>query len=412
MSTIAPSILPGAGALPGATPADVQVAGKTSAQQSYTPLWLVGTGSSQSLFQSLGIRTPNTTGDIAALLAQVTLNLELSDGEGRKDNALASLASLASALSAFGLDAMREVAENQRVGTEASGGTLKDIREKSAPLISDRNAENTKIADFKGKIATLTTQLQNPNLTPAERTQLQGQLTTAQTGLNAALTKREGIDIKLANVLIDGLEQQISDAEASLKRLKPGSEEAGEASALLASLTSQLGTAEARLTAFVNGPRTEATRTAFSNSTIAALDGVATALASRLDNDEKTYLKTTKDLEELTFQATASAANALAAYRADRVQQDVDDTGQNKGFEQIFGSVTERTRDAGDKVTAAMETLRKRLGDLADDSRSRSIERSALALLGTLATVVGAMSDTDHTVPTAPVVANRFRLDI
>ncbi|MGQ3278500.1 MAG: hypothetical protein ACT6WE_18355, partial [Shinella sp.] len=303
MSTIAPSILPGSGALPGAAPADVQIAGKTDAQQSYTPLWLVGTGSSQGLFQSLGIRTPNPIGDIAALLSQVTLNLELSDGEGRKDNALAGLASLASALSAFGLDAMRETAENQRTGKETSSGTLKDLRDKSAPLISERNAENTKIADFKGKIATLTTQLQNPNLTPAERTQLQGQLTTAQTGLNAALTKREGIDIKLANVLIDSLDQQISDVEASLKRLKPGSDEAGEASALLASLTSQLGTAETRLTAFVNGPRTEATRTAFSNSTIAALNSATTALASRLDKDEKSYLKTTKDLEELTFQA-------------------------------------------------------------------------------------------------------------
>ncbi|MGQ3211764.1 MAG: hypothetical protein ACT6U0_11525 [Shinella sp.] len=412
MSTIAPSILPGSGALPGAAPADVQIAGKTDAQQSYTPLWLVGTGSSQGLFQSLGIRTPNPIGDIAALLSQVTLNLELSDGEGRKDNALAGLASLASALSAFGLDAMRETAENQRTGKETSSGTLKDLRDKSAPLISERNAENTKIADFKGKIATLTTQLQNPNLTPAERTQLQGQLTTAQTGLNAALTKREGIDIKLANVLIDSLDQQISDVEASLKRLKPGSDEAGEASALLASLTSQLGTAETRLTAFVNGPRTEATRTAFSNSTIAALNSATTALASRLDKDEKSYLKTTKDLEELTFQATASAANALAAYRSGRLQQDVDDTDQNKGFEQIFGSVSERTREAGSKITATMETLRKRLGDLQDDSRSRTIEQSAQALLATLATVVGAMSDADQTVPTAPVVANRFRLDI
>lgn len=412
MSTIAPSILPTPGALAGATSADVQISGKANVQQSYTPLSLVGSGSNQSLFQSLGIRTPNAAGDIATLLSQVTLNLELSDGEGRKDNALAGLASLASALAAFGLDAMRAVAENQRVDKETSSSTLKGIRDKSTPLTAQRNTENANIANFKGQVTDLTKQLQNPDLTPAQRTQLQAQLNTAQTGLNTALTKREVIDIKLANVLIDGLDQQITDVEASLKRLKPGSDEAAAASALFASLSTQLSTAESRLTTFVNGPRTEATRTAFSNSTIAALESSTNALAARLDTGEKSYVKTMEGLEQLTFQATASAASALASYRADRLQQDVEDTGQNQGSEQIFGSVIKQMRDAEDGNNAVLENLRKRLDDLKDDGRSRTIEQSALTLLGTLATIVSAMSDADHTVPTAPVSANRFRLDI
>src|SRR5690606_12207261 len=106
MSTIAPSPPPAPGLLPGAAPADAPVLSASKAPAAYTPLWLVGSGSSQGLFQSLGIRMPIATSYIATLLSQVSLNLELSDGEGRKDNALAGLAGLAAALSAFGLDAM------------------------------------------------------------------------------------------------------------------------------------------------------------------------------------------------------------------------------------------------------------------------------------------------------------------
>lgn len=412
MSTIAPSPLPAPGLLPGAAPADAPAPSASKAPAAYTPLWLVGTGSSQGLFQSLGIRMPNATSDVATLLSQVSLNLELSDGEGRKDNALAGLAGLAAALSAFGLDAMRNTAENQRVETETATGTLKEVREKSAPLITARDAENVKIADFKAQITNLETQLQNPNLTPAERTQIQGQLTTARAGLETALTKREGIDIKLANVLIDSLEQQIVDVQASLKRLKPGSDEADDASDLFASLSSQLSVAETRLASFVNGPKTEAARTSFSNTTIAALNANTNALATRLVSNEATYFQTKKELEELTFHATASAANTIAAYRTDRQQQDVDETGLDKGFEQIFAALTRQMLDKSDKTSAVSADLRARLNDLKDDHRSRSIQQSALMLLGTLATVVGSMSDADQSIPSALTIANRFRVDI
>ncbi|WP_378941129.1 hypothetical protein [Mesorhizobium sp. ANAO-SY3R2] len=411
MSTIVPSLQPASGQLPGA----VQPAAETIApatQQSYTPLWLIGSTTSQNAFQHLGIRTPNAPGDIAALLSRVSLTLELTMEEGRKQNTLASLASLAAALSAFGLEAKREAAENEREARDTSAKSLADVREKTDPLVSARNTENARIDTFKGQISQLEARLADPTVVGAERTQLQAQLSTARDGLSTALASRETIDIKLANARIESLEQQVSDAEAMLKKMKPGSSKAEEQEALLASLRNQLAAAQSQRSTFIDGPKTEAIRNSFSNSNAAALQSATSALATRVDQHKQSFATEIRELEEMTLQAAAVAANLTAAYQANRQQQDVDEAGHDKAIDQIFESLTRELGVVGEKANAALEATRLRLADLKDEHRSRNIAQSALALLGALATIVGVMSGIDTDAPTVPTVANRFRIDI
>ena len=411
MSTIAPSLHPAPGQLPGPLQASVEPT-PTATQQNFTPLWLVRDPASQNSFQSLGMRMPNAPGDIAALLSQVSLNLELTVEEGRKNSTIAGLASLAAALSAFGLEAKREAAENLRETRDRAGETLAEVREKSAPLLSAQAAENAKIDAAKTQIAQLEARLSDPKVVGAERAQLQAQLNAARTGLDTALASREAIDIKLANVRIDSLDRQVEDVTAMLSKMEPGSEEADQAQALLTALSRQRDAAENQLEAFKSGPKTEAARNAFSHSNSAALNSATAALATRLDQYTASFATAIDDLEELTLQAMAVAANATAAYQVERQQQGIDDAGHDAAVDRMFESLIKDLKEVGDRTNAALDTTLQRLDDLQDGHRSRNIQQSALALLGALATIISAISGVDLDVPVVPTVANRFRLEI
>src|SRR5689334_7604322 len=82
---------------------------ETTQSPSYTPLWMVNDSIGSNAFEMLGMRLPKASGDIATILTQISLTLELSIDESEKNKALSGFAKLASALGAYGVNSLREM---------------------------------------------------------------------------------------------------------------------------------------------------------------------------------------------------------------------------------------------------------------------------------------------------------------
>ncbi|MBC8130157.1 MAG: hypothetical protein H7Y08_07520 [Rhizobiaceae bacterium] len=125
----------------------------------YKPLWLAATPGSSNSFELLGLRSPRAMGDLAAMLAEVSLSLEKSIDENRKNTAVSRLAVFAGLLNQFnigGAEAQvnrKEDAKNEatqtRDGFAATVGGLNAERGTSSINSAARDSANVRLQEAR-----------------------------------------------------------------------------------------------------------------------------------------------------------------------------------------------------------------------------------------------------------------------
>lgn len=415
MSTIT-SVNPSSSGIAADAPTPIAKAEQASDSQ-YTPLWLVGTGDSRQAFELLGIRMPNANGDIAAMLAEVSLNLEKSIDESRKKRAISDFANLAAALAGAGLSSARADVEKTTNAVNGARSTLDETKARMEPLEEQRNAQNARIDAYRDEIDSLETALADPNLNPGARAGLQDQLADAKAGLSDAMQAREAIDIQLANVRIDGLDSQVANLEDRLAAAEPDSDEADAIQAQLDAARADAADARAELEAFEQGPKTDSARNDFSKHNIEALHETVKNFEDRLAGYEEALASALENLQTVMYFAIGMAASFAAAFQNEQAGQADDDGIRDQGVERAFERIAENLDEASEMALALVKRL-----DRADDARISDLRREqhiqtlARGIVDMLSDLVSTLSQLDTAQLPAgfvpPTAANRVRLDI
>jgi hypothetical protein len=413
MSSTIPSSLPGVSAFNAPAPAEAPAAAEAPKTQNYTPLWLVESGGTGTSFQMLGIRLPNANGDLAALLAEVSLTLEQNVEENQTNRAKASLASLAGALSGFARETLQAELTRKTQALADTKATQADFKARTQGPLASQAAKTEEIAGLRQDIAGTEEALENPDLSDDERTALEDQLDGYRTALADAYSSREAVDVSLAESRIVTLGREVDDLQAQFDRAPAGSGEATTIGTQLASKKSELQDARSDLDGFRNGAKTEAARDAFSAKVRSDVSGTGTDLQAAADAHQAGVNATQSAVQGLASLTLLVAASAQSQFAADRNDDDTVDGLRDQGIEKAFEQIVEGLDDAAAR-------LAERLNRTADTDAARSDRSVAGKALGLLASVADllAVLDGQSASPKAPMpvppdtVANRIRVGV
>lgn len=387
---------------------------------SYTPLWMVNDSIGSNAFEMLGMRLPKASGDIAALLAQISLTLELSIDESEKNKALSGFAKLASALGAYGVNSLREMIGRNEQGAADTAERLLDYQTASAGLVSDRNGlnttignYNTQISNLEGQLAGLQTDLSKAK--DADKPAIQAQidivtasLSTANTGRNAALTSRKAVEISLAELKIETLGAQITDLQAQLALAPAGSEEATTLTSLISNLNGKLSTMQDHLSDLKTKTYTEASGNSHFATTDSNFTGGFSSVQSTLGQLVSAGLTA---LESVAAMALAIAAQAAASFNASSSTAAGVEGQRDIAVEGSFDNISDELQAAGQRLTNMLINL-----DKSSEARADRIEDIARGLLAAISDIVEALEGLDAIAagspPAGQTVGNRLRLGV
>lgn len=380
---------------------------QTPSGQGGQPLYLGMDGFSTLAADVLGIRLPGTDGDIAALIAEASLNLEKSVDESRKSRAIAGLSGLSAALSTSGLQKVYDEWQNRRKTLNDAKATLNDVNGQLAPLKSTLDAQNARIDDDRARISNLQKALQDPNLSDSERASLQVQLTAAQSSLADDLAARKTTDVALANLRIAFLGAQIQDLQAQLSRAEPGSSDAAAIQDQIDALTSEKSQAETDLSAFQSGPQDDATLTAFSEVNLAALEKDIADFTKKVSDYQKAYDAQSALLDSTTMTTMTAAASAAAEFTR---QQDADTTAdavRDQAIGRAFEGIAAQARAASAAQVKTFKVRNEHDQDIVDSSIEDRVQKAAAALLGLVGDLLSTLSQLSGTqLPAVQIAAS------
>lgn len=386
--------------------------------QSYTPLWMVNDSVGGNAFEMLGMRLPKASGDVAALLAEISLTLELSIDEAEKNKALSGLARFAAALGGYGVKALREMVIRTEGAVEGAATRRAEYDEASADLVSQRDALNTRIGNYNAQISSLEGQLsaletQLSKAKDADKPAIQAQINAVNATLsgvraarNEALAERKAVEIALAELKIATLEAQVADLEAQLAQAPEDTEEAAELGNLIDDVNSKLGAMRGRLDDLRSEPYTESS----GNSRHNAIETNFNAGFNRVQATLGEMLKAGYvALEELGALALAVAAQTAASLNAEKSAGS--EAHRELGVERSFEEIADELQAASQRLTKALINADKR-----DDAKLDRIEEIARGLLAAISDIVQALEGLGDTLPSAPPagrsVGNRLRLEV
>jgi TolA-binding protein len=411
---------------------NVQAPAAEETKQSYTPLWMVNDSIGSNAFEMLGMRLPKASGDIAAILAQISLTLELSIGESDKNKALSGFARMASALGAYGVNSLREMIGRNEQGVTDATERVTDYNEASASLVSDRNTLNTKIGNYNSEISTLEHDISSlqgeksaleeklKNAKDSEKPGIQAEidqktasinaktadLNTAKTNRNQALADRKAIEISLSELKIETLAAEITDLQAQLALAPEESEEATKLTALISDLNGKLSSMQGDLSHLRTDPYTESSGNSRFASTDSSFTGGFSSVKNTLGQLVSDGLTTLQNVGTMVLAIIAQAAASLnAATHAGEVGQR--EIMVERGFE-----------DISDELKAASQRLQNILlnPDRSGVTGLGRIEDIARGLLAAIADIVQALDGLDAAAGGAPpagqTVGNRLRLGV
>lgn len=403
------------------TPSGIQNAEAPAPQevaQSYTPLWMVNDSVGSNAFEMLGMRLPNASGDVAALLAQISLTLELSIDESEKNKALSGIARLASALGGYGINAIKEMVVRNEKAVEDTAARVADYGEASASLVSSRNSLNVTIANYNTQIAGLEAQLsaletQLSKAKDSEKPAIQAQiasvtasLLTARAERSQALASRKAVEISLAELKIETLGAQIADLEAQLAQAPADSDEATILTALIADLDGKLADMQDELSDLKSETYTESSGNSHYNATESKFSGGMTKAQDTLGDLLAAGYTALENLGTLALAIAAQTAASLNAANS------VGAEGQREiAVERSFDDIADELQAASQRLQSALLNA-----DRNGDASISRIEEIARGLLAAIADIVQALDGLDDTVPGAPpagrTVGNRLRLEV
>jgi len=417
--TFNPSVTP---SLPTTTPEiqNVQAPAPEATGQSYTPLWMVNDGVGSNAFEMLGMRLPRASGDIAAILAEISLTLELSIDESEKNKTLSGLARLASALSAYGVDALRETIGRNEAGLVTVTERLTAYGEASASLVGNRNNLNGAIAGYNTQISNLEGQLSDLQVAyskakDADKPAIQAQIVSVTASLNSvkasrndALRERKAVEISLAELKIETLEAQIPDLEAQLATTPEKTPEATALTTLIADLGDKLSSMRSQLSALRTEPYTESS----GNSRFASIDsnftGAFTGVQSTLGQRVSEGLT---ELADVISTVLAIAAQAASSFNTSSANAAGEQGQREAAVERSFEDIASELKAASGRLHTMLLNH-----DKASDASLDRVEDVARGLLAAISDIVQALDGLDATASGSPspglTVGNRLRLGV
>lgn len=406
-----PAIAPGGPAPAAGLPAQETKSGGPA----YAPLMLAGGGYGADAFQSLGLRRPNASGDVAALLARVAMEAEEREGENRSNRLVNSFAVLAASIASTELRDLRARVDALRDFSGAAETNLGGTTEQITPLRGELDAENVRIAELRGRMAALLAVLADPALPPEQRALvLQIYLAVVQEH-DAMMSARDGTAIELAEATIGGLDRDIAALETYLETLPSGSPERAEIAGLLSQKRAQADTARGQLADFrAASPRTHEMRDRFAAETGARADAVVADLGQRSADASQKHERETRNLGIQAADALAIAARTAAAFRQSQSGTLSQDGARDLNSEKLFELIAGGIGDADARLRQALARTDEQETGRVEDERRRRVAGLSERLLGSLSTLLSALAEIDADIvpPPAPVAGRRMRFGV
>ncbi|MDC9823027.1 hypothetical protein PRN20_04725 [Devosia sp. ZB163] len=417
--TLTPSVTP---SLPTTTPEiqNVQAPAPEATGQSYTPLWMVNDSIGSNAFEMLGMRLPRASGDIAAILAQISLTLELSIDESEKNKTLSGLAKLASALGAYGVNALRETIARNEAGLATVTERVADYGEASAGLVDDRNDLNATIASYNTQISSLEGQLSTlrddyAKAKDADKPAILAQinsvtasLDTVKASRNEALGERKAVEISIAELKIGTLEAQLADLQAQLATTPAETAEATGLAILIADVGDKLTSMRSQLSALRTDPYTESS----GNSRFASIDASFTGGFTNVQNTLGQRVSDgLTELQDIITMVLAIAAQAASSFNTSNANAAGEQGQREIAVERSFEDIASELKAASGRLHTMLLNR-----DKASDASLDRIEDVARGLLAAISDIVQALDGLDATAPGSPspglTVGNRLRLGV
>lgn len=414
MSTIGSS-LPSTVLVPSSDPAPVSAATSQAATptQSYKPQWLVPSASGSSNFDMLGLPMPKASGDLAALIAQVSLSLESTVDEGRKMSAVAKLAGLASALSPLDNTALKSDLDKKQGSEDRAKATKAALNTQATALGNERAAasgqvaqgavdlriQDERVASANREIADLRLDLAAAKPGSTEATNLQQQITSKESYRDAIQTSVSNArsDITAYTNQVANYQKQIDAEKAKTDPDKPNPEE-----------ITRLETAKSASQTNLNQTYSNL-KTAASNGLSADQATLAGTLTTKTAERAAAWTK----LANSNVVGLALAQVAASAYQASQAQDNAGKASRDTGIDLEFQDIASELKDVSARKELT-EAARDAEGDAFVDSARERAETVALALVRSVADIVAALLDVANlAVPkeTGAGERNRVRID-
>ena len=414
MSTIGSS-LPSTVLVPSSDPAPVSAATSQAATptQSYKPQWLVPSASGSSNFDMLGLPMPKASGDLAALIAQVSLSLESTVDEGRKMSAVAKLAGLASALSPLDNTALKSDLDKKQASEDRAKATKAALNTQATALGNERAAasgqvaqgavdlriQDERVASANREIADLRLDLAAAKPGSTEATNLQQQITSKESYRDAIQTSVSNTrsDITAYTNQVANYQKQIDAEKAKKDPDKPNPEE-----------ITRLETAKSASQTNLNQTYSNL-KTAASNGLSADQATLAGTLTTKTAERAAAWTK----LANSNVVGLALAQVAASAYQASQAQDNAGKASRDTGIDLEFQDIASELKDVSARKELT-EAARDAEGDAFVDSARARAETVALALVRSVADIVAALLDVANlAVPkeTGAGERNRVRID-
>lgn len=407
LPAVAPGAVPPAGAPP-------QMPTK-SAPPIYAPLLLAGGSDGGDAFQSLGLRRPNASGDIAALLARVAMESEEREGENRGNRLVNGFATLAAGIASTELKAMRARVDALRDFSQASETNLDETRRQAVPLRGELDAENARVAVLRGEVATLRAMLEDPALPPEQAGQVQQLYLAAVQSHATAMEARDGIAIDLAEATILALDRDVAALEAYLGSLPATSPERSEVAAQLSAQRAEAEAARQQLAGFrAADPKTDAMRDQFAAGVAARADALLADLGQQSADASEKHDGETRKLGVQSADALAVAARAAAAFRQAQTGRQAAEGARDVNFEKLFELIAGEAADADARIRHTLTRMDEREAGRVGDERERRIADLSTRLLDSLSTLLSTLSQMDAEIlaPPAPMAGRRMRFGV
>lgn len=412
MSTINSPSLPGAFVPAFSVPLTEKSEPAPTPFSSHVPLYKTGLGQFGNL-GTLGIRMPKANGDIAALISQLSLTLQITTGEIDKNR---SLSAIASSLRDFGLEALAAAFEQSKANLSRAESRNQAFTADKAEKEQNRAPLDNAIKNMKQQIANLEAAI--AVAPPEQKPALQAQLDTLRNSLGQLLQARSSVERDLAELAITALETRKADLTELMRQQEPGSDEYDRLSALRNDVNSRIVTMRQELGAFAAAAPTHAGIRDFTEKVSGELATVKSDLRQDENRAREAKNRAFSQFDQAVTDSIFATALAAAGLRKQESRESPRKQGEADWFDVNIKDLVGQLGNSRMRTDEEQIASDARIKAGREDSTQEKAEAAARLVMQALAELMAEISRqiSEPLLPSAPAAApsavNRFHFEI
>ncbi|WAJ30500.1 hypothetical protein [Antarcticirhabdus aurantiaca] len=372
------------------------------------PQWQIPNAGSGTNYEMLGLPMPRSNGDLAALLAQVSLSLERTTDEARKSEAIARLAGLAAQLTQFDLAPLGATVDRTTATRQRAEATEASLRAATDPLIAQRGGATSDAARAEIDLQIMAARIASLDARAAD---LRADLAAAPTVADKASIQAKLDDVIAARTTLAETRTGFADTFSAIERnqalldaerAKPEKERNGT---LIASLSSWLSTARENLPSVYSQLAAQGVPAVAADLTTLAGN---TSSSRTLEQAARTALNTASTI------AVAVARAAAAAYAATSTSENNQAAERDIGIDRTFVDIADTSKQIAARLSAVDEARASNIeeNEKAGEQRLAALAAALVSALANIASVLastGSLASGD--AASAPPSRARTRID-